>query len=131
MCVDFVREQFDLFIMLSAGRLKHVYVYMRTTSIILCLKQIIKQLLMYNHNKLDISSHSSSRLKKKKKQITDIMHFWFRNEYNNKKKKSERVMNIYIDLSIYLFLLLFSTINNNYLCKQCILLLLSSPAARR
>ncbi len=66
MCVDFVREQFDLFIMLSAGRLKHVYVYVRTTSIILCLKQIIKQLLMYNHNKLDISLHSSQLQKERR-----------------------------------------------------------------
>ena len=45
--------------MLSVGRLKHEYVYARATSIILCLKQIIKQLLMYNHNKLDISLHRS------------------------------------------------------------------------
>ncbi len=67
MCVDFVREQFDLFIMLSVGRLKHVYVYMRATSIILCLKQIIKQLLMHNHNKLDISLHSSQLQKERKK----------------------------------------------------------------
>jgi hypothetical protein len=35
MCVDFVREQFDLFIMLSVVRLKHAYVRMRATSIIL------------------------------------------------------------------------------------------------
>ncbi len=34
MCVDFGREQFDLFIMLSVGCLKHVYVLMRATSII-------------------------------------------------------------------------------------------------
>ncbi len=66
MCVDFVREQFDLFIMLSVGRLKHAYVYVRATSIILCLKQIIKQLLMYNHNKLDISLHSSQLQKERR-----------------------------------------------------------------
>jgi hypothetical protein len=66
MCVDFVREQFDLFIMLFIGRLKHVYVYARATSFILCLKQIIKQLLMHNHNKLDISLHTSQLQKEKK-----------------------------------------------------------------
>ncbi len=50
-------------------------------------------------------------------------------QWLQKKRESDEYMHISIYLYIF-FLLLFSTINNNYLCKQCILLL-SSPTAQR
>jgi len=38
---------------------------------------------------------------------------------------------MYVCTYIYLSIYLFSTINNNYLCKQCILLLSSLTVRRR
>jgi len=43
MCVGFVHDQFDLFIILSISRLKHDYAHTRAMlMIILCLQQITK-----------------------------------------------------------------------------------------